>query len=826
MTDNPGAELDQPADSQPSAAIGHGRSSAESDPSPTELIRARLASSTLSPTTKALLADVLAESVGECAGAAGNSPRVYVDSVAVTGFRGIGPTARLRLRPAPGVTLVVGRNGCGKSSFAEAVETAFTGTSSRWEDRSAVWRSNWRNLHHSGDPKVELKLSLVGDCRSSLITRTWDGDDVANSQAEFRRPGHGRRPLAEAGWDQALTDHRPFLSYSDLERVIGGKPSEMYDAVAVILGLGGLNAADGRLQAEEKALTNALKETEGEVPELVELMSTLNDHRAATAVTALTPAGRPDFATLEALVDGLPDADDDHLRELRATSALVGPDLDVVGSAAARLREAAAVMDDIRVSDAEEAHQRAELLALTLEHRRRHPEEVSCPACGSDRLLEETWAEWTVERIDTLRSEAAAAREARDELRAAIDTVRHLVAPRPEWVPTALAVPWRDWTACCELNDPRQLADRAEDAALVLAGACQALREKAAQELAELDESWRRAAGRLAGWLHRARTAHAGKPRLRDLKTARKWLREAAGELRGERLRPFAERSQRIWEELRQQSNVDLRSVRLAGSDKASVRKLVMDVAVDGQEASALSVMSQGELHSLALALFLPRATAVESPFGFVVIDDPVQSMDPAKVYGLAQVLHALGETRQVVVFTHDTRLQRAFTAQELPVTVLEVVRSEGSVVNVRKVGDPVAQAIADARAWASSQNPTATTRNVLPALCRVVLETAFAEAAWRRLHRSGTSEAGIAAAIERCSALMELAALGLFGNSTRTGDVYAELRRRCGADAIDDLKRCQEGAHGQVAAVLLPQQFVTAIARMAEIVRKPEEAQ
>ncbi|WP_436791717.1 hypothetical protein, partial [Yinghuangia sp. YIM S10712] len=81
------------------------------------------------------------------------------------------------------------------------------------------------------------------------------------------------------------------------------------------------------------------------------------------------------------------------------------------------------------------------------------------------------------------------------------------------------------------------------------------------------------------------------------------------------------------------------------------------------------------------------------------------------------------------------------------------------------------------------------------------------------------------AAAVERCTALMELAALGLFGDSTRTGEVYGELRRRCGADAIDYLKRCQEGAHGHAAVVPLPQQFVADIARIAEIVRKPEVA-
>ena len=49
--------------------------------------------------------------------------------------------------------------------------------------------------------------------------------------------------------------------------------------------------------------------------------------------------------------------------------------------------------------------------------------------------------------------------------------------------------------------------------------------------------------------------------------------------------------------------------------------------------------MSQGELHALALALFLPRATAADSPFRFVVLDDPIQAMDPAKIDGFVQVL-------------------------------------------------------------------------------------------------------------------------------------------------------------------------------------------
>lgn len=67
--------------------------------------------------------------------------------------------------------------------------------------------------------------------------------------------------------------------------------------------------------------------------------------------------------------------------------------------------------------------------------------------------------------------------------------------------------------------------------------------------------------------------------------------------------------------------------------------------------------MSQGELHARALSLFLPRATLPASTFRFLVIDDPVQSMDQARVDGLAKVLDHVARDRQVIVLTHDDRL-------------------------------------------------------------------------------------------------------------------------------------------------------------------------
>src|SRR5690606_32006905 len=111
----------------------------------------------------------------------------------------------------------------------------------------------------------------------------------------------------------------------------------------------------------------------------------------------------------------------------------------------------------------------------------------------------------------------------------------------------------------------------------------------------------------------------------------------AVAHIRNERFAPIADQAMAMWTHLRQNSNVELGKIELEGTKGR--RRVNLEVTVDGVAGAALGVMSQGELHSLALSLFLPRATLAESPFRFVVIDDPVQSMDPARVDGLARAL-------------------------------------------------------------------------------------------------------------------------------------------------------------------------------------------
>lgn len=79
---------------------------------------------------------------------------MFLRSIAVQAFRGIWPKVTLHLPPGPGLTVVIGRNGSGKSSFAEAAELVLTGDNKRWSDRTAVWKEGWRNFHEPAETEI------------------------------------------------------------------------------------------------------------------------------------------------------------------------------------------------------------------------------------------------------------------------------------------------------------------------------------------------------------------------------------------------------------------------------------------------------------------------------------------------------------------------------------------------------------------------------------------------------------------------------------------------------------------------------------------------
>src|SRR5215831_17457762 len=116
----------------------------------------------------------------------------YVKAITVEGFRGIGPETTLRFQPGPGLTLVAGRNGSGKSSFAEAAELALTGDDKRWSmpGRGAVWRTGWHNLHTPGGSRIAVALATDGQAGVTTVERVWDpGARLEDAAVFVQAPG-------------------------------------------------------------------------------------------------------------------------------------------------------------------------------------------------------------------------------------------------------------------------------------------------------------------------------------------------------------------------------------------------------------------------------------------------------------------------------------------------------------------------------------------------------------------------------------------------------------------------------------------------------------
>lgn len=731
--------------------------------------------------------------------AAAEAPGTYLKSIGVAGFRGVGPEAVLRLAPGPGLTLVVGRNGSGKSSFAEAAEVALTGTNARWTGRLKVWREGWRNLHVPGPSRVSVELVVDGEPGTTKVVRTWAGDDVDVSSATAQRHGEPVQPVEALGLAEPLRAFRPFLSYAELGQMLQGKQSELHDALFSILGLESLSSAQQRLRESHKALEDRAKASLATRKSLVAELAQIADERAAQVVAALTPRS-PDLAVVERVLRA-PTAAGDDLAPLQAWASLGVPDVAEAAAVAAALTEAQQQVVALAGTDSGEARRLVALLEQALAHAE-HTGSEDCPVCGAPGRLGGGWVAATREEIARLRTRAGTADAAVLALGQARSVAVRFAAEAPAFVSSppagvdgaGLAELWRSWAEAGRSDDVEVAAAALTGSTQELAGLVERAVAQARQELARREDVWQPVAERLAGWLVGAREVEAAAQARVDLKAAADWLRGQSDALRNDRLAPVTEQAARIWQLLRQQSSVDLGPVRLEGS--STHRRVTLDVTVDGVEGAALSVMSQGELHALALSLFLPRAMLSESPFRFLVIDDPVQAMDPAKVDGLARVLAEVALTHQVVVFTHDDRLPEAVRRLQLPATVWQVVRRERSLVELTKATDPVLRYLEDARALANgTELAAAVSGRVVPGLCRGAVEAACQEVYRRKRLNEGGGHMEVEDALREARTTTELAALALFDDVRRGGDVLGRLNS-FGGWAADAFQVCKSGVH------------------------------
>jgi DNA repair exonuclease SbcCD ATPase subunit len=670
----------------------------------------------------------------------------YLKSITVAGFRGIGPEARLDLHPAPGVVVVAGRNGSGKSTFSEAVEVALTRTSYRWEAKKGAsdWRAGWRNLHVDDPCHIRIELAEEG------IGTTTVAADLGTATKEPRdgvfwaqRPGKPRDRSADPlGWAKPLELHRPLLSYDELGGILESRPSELYEKLSTILGLGRIADAQDRLDELVKSLTAPRREARALITNARDALAASADPRAVEA-SKLLSARSPDIEALARLATGAFEPLSGDMAILRELAALAVPTVEQFRDAITGCETAQHTLAELS-SDATQA-----LVNRTglLKHAVAHVEAAGtqkCPLCGVG-TLDAAWVASARREISELDQRVESLRNAR---RAYEESIRRLASLLPP-IPGALGAEMDEdvegrakvaeaWQAANSIDAASKEGPRLLLAAIdSLVPLVVELKTAADAERLRREEVWTPLARQVAAVANALEKADEADRQAVTAKATQSWLKDHANELRNERLRPIADQAREIWAALRQESNVDLGEIELEGAKTR--RRVTVTASVDGKEAGALTVMSQGELHALALALFLPRATIEASPFRFVLIDDPVQAMDPAKVDGLARVLDRIGQTRQVIVFTHDDRLPEAVRRLGIEARILLVNRMQGSRVEVVTESDPAERYLQDA--FAVARDPRADDvlrRRAIPVLCRMAVENACKDVFMARRHGRG----------------------------------------------------------------------------------------
>lgn len=595
----------------------------------------------------------------------------YISQLAVAGFRGIGPRAELNVSPHPGLTIVYGANGSGKSSFAEALDVLFTGTTGRFAGRGVEWRSAQTNVHRPETGYVSATFAL-GTHETDLepLVRSWT-DDGYLTDAWDKTPIEEMRAI---GWLNTLDEFKPVLGYAELGPLLDE------DAFG--------EATDSSLADQrETALARHIRLRTGIGSD--SLISSIQEAVQSSGIAI----GQP------------------FLQELSVWYRLW---LSCYSTARGAIRFP--TNDGFAVNVTRRWRTALDKLAPLSGRSLPHPRNLNWGAFF-DSMEQQSKKNPNANPLLRLRP---------GDSKAPNRFVQHMVVP---------------------------LLDLCHD---FITGE---------------DRSIDTPPTTTPGWTSRAQVYY-------------ETLIEAIYRVR---LEALSEQVGDVWRRIRPGSSVQFHGIalrRVSQTDQSPVFRASLDLALDDVRGVERGVLSQGELHSMALSVFLPTMMRPESPFGFAVIDDPVQVMDEHAVDGLAEVLGKAVNHLQLIVFTHDKRLLEALHWQGIKHTQINVTRAGESVVTCEPVSDPVSQRIADARMLAEEAAVDDEFRHRRNAAyqCRRAIEAACLRAVRGKFARQGLSHQQIESKVEvalrnKDTTTLRLLALAMFEDVGKQRDVRPHMK-------------------------------------------------
>ncbi|MEV0459258.1 hypothetical protein [Catellatospora methionotrophica] len=687
------------------------------------------AATRLDPAMSELLLEIVREKgVASAADVATTDGPWYLKSVRVRGHIGVGEQPiELGLTPAPGLTLITARNGTGKTSVADGIRHNLSGGSPR---SYQVLADNV----HCGDREI---LVTVTNGRRDIEIAC--GPDARVSWRDATTTSAAPPPA----WAEAFARYMPVLLYPEVSQVIQD-PGNLHAFLKDALELGALEELQARLKTIRETGLAARREL---------------DRMYGAAVSAVDLAGRPDLAADLRSCGAA--ADQDAVRRIGVLAgglAETAPpplglpelwqnDVDRQTGAVCALQRLATV----RGAGLPGAAAVRDALDQLLDHGNsllaRNREHDVCPVCqAGDRGWVEIAASTRTRLHETtaaLGSAEADAAEALAGLASCLPpalpaSLREALLQQPASAHEYRVQQWDRLARIAAELSPQTMS--AETLAMVLGESTELaawyapIREELFAARDEAIAAQATVKAHLDSWLE---TLTGTRPALARLAVAERlnrkvdtWLRTAREEI----FEPIGNQVKQLWAVLN--SDADLRLVDIAltgGTQRQRSVALALadgDVAVPaGRHSSA--VLSTGQRNALSLATYLPRATQPESPFGFLVLDDPIHAFDSWRVRYLAAHLLELATHRQVVVFTHDDRLWREIRAFGARPTHIRMDRSgvPHAQVRITHVTSPGAHLLDDLEEMLNREDRKpigtveATTAMTL-ALCRQALDT------------------------------------------------------------------------------------------------------
>ncbi|TFD05960.1 AAA family ATPase [Cryobacterium sp. TMT1-66-1] len=657
-----------------------------------------------------------------------------IERVSIHNYRGVLNEDPLVLvfDPTPGITVLHGLNGAGKSSISDAVDLALSGNTPAVTGGTAGKAALWDPVHlarGSSSARVEVTLSSGGDRLVIATVLGQTGETVSHEALLESRNGIAKVNLGQS-WHQALASHQPVFAYASLERRVQlSKDLATYFEGLLALG-GSFSALEETITLRGNASAEALKRWSAAREAGLRGLSDVDKERSTvTTSMPLDPVPEPNIS----------DDKDTWLRDAGLTeTGLNSPSLP--SDARERLAKAAT---DVRssIEEFEKAGTTAEqVLSGTLEQLHsdavdRHLKDGTCPVCATP---DSSWLTTLGESVKQHKNLATLRTKVGDDTKAL-------------------------GTATCELlTAALKIGTQADttDPINALSSIGQSLLNKfdvARESGIATQHSVLTATAELSDWL-----CSQG---ARDLITEAVARTDATKQWRIARARAV-ESFVTVWEEDGASASESplwsatskrvgelrnglrkRRSISLEGKAGARVKELLSDAELQLKSINVLTskasmelvdqnggqvdlgMLSAGQRNAVLLAPLLASVDA--GPFGFLILDDPVHAFDELRIDRLANSLSKLAETRRVIVLTHDERLKEHLAARTNDCDTRLVARSGATgAVEVTDSSHFWDRLLLDARAVLDlSLSETGSTKDVTDAvrgLCRMSVDNAL----------------------------------------------------------------------------------------------------